>query len=169
MAAVTTGVLFLLAACAEPPLQPGQEPAPKPSFAKPPSCPPRILLSIDGSTGLSGAFQSDGSDYTESDGVATNNHELVCGLAAMGPNSTGTAVLEVEWRDAGNRYTLRYGKDCGGIVVAANKIATARNNNVWTLTGDAGEGVLCRGRLTGQPSWTFVGTGDAFTMTLTSP
>jgi len=103
--------------------------------------------------------------------IFTNNHEQSCGLAGMS-NGAGTAVLEVEWSDASNRYTLRYGKNCVGdfgTVVPANKIATSRAGNIWTLSGDAGEGILCRGRLTGKPNWTPVGTGDAFTMTLTGP
>lgn len=104
--------------------------------------------------------------------IFTNNHEQGCGLSGMNASSTGTAVLEVEWADASNRYTLRYGKNCVttfGQVVTANKINTARNANVWTLTGDALEGILCRGKLSGQPNWTAVGTGGAFTMTLTGP
>jgi hypothetical protein len=102
--------------------------------------------------------------------IFTNAHEQGCGLSGMGSSSTGTAVLEVEWSDPSNRYTLRYGKNCVGTfgqVVAANKINTVRNANVWTLTGDAAEGILCRGKLTGQPNWTEVGTADAFTITLT--
>jgi hypothetical protein len=101
--------------------------------------------------------------------IFTNNHEQGCGLSGMGTSSTGTAVLEVEWADASNRYTLRYGKNCVGTfgqVVVANKINTARSANVFALTGDAGEGVLCRGRLTGQPNWSQAGTAGAFTMTL---
>lgn len=104
--------------------------------------------------------------------IFTNTHDQDCGLAGMASVSTGTAALEIEWEDATNRYTLRYGKDCVGTfgqVVPANKINTARNNNVWTLSGDAGEGILCRGRRNGQPNWTQVGTGGAFTMMLTSP
>lgn len=103
--------------------------------------------------------------------IFTNNHEQSCGLAGM-PNGSGTAVIEVEWSDATNRYTLRYGKNCVGdfgTVVPANKIATSRAGNVWTLSGGTGKGILCRGRLTGKPNWTSVGTGDAFTMTLTGP
>jgi hypothetical protein len=90
----------------------------------------------------------------------------------MGTTSTGTAVLEVEWSDATNRYTLRYGKNCVGdfgTVVPANKITAARTGNVWTLSGDAGEGILCKGRLNGKPNWTQVGTAGEFTMTLTGP
>jgi hypothetical protein len=203
---------LLLPACAETPVQPSGEEVPPPSFAKPPSCPAQINLTVNGLTGLSGALLSDGSDYTEGAGgvalhtsgangnlyfdlrssnpprtvtvttsvgsapqstrIFTNNHEQSCGLSGMGPSSTGSAVLEVEWSDSSNRYTLRYGKNCVGTfgeVVAANKIATARNGNVWTLNGDAGEGIVCRGRLNGQPNWTQVGTADAFTMTLTAP
>jgi hypothetical protein len=105
--------------------------------------------------------------------IFTNTHEQACGLAGMSSaGSSGSAVLEVEWSDGVNRYTLRYGKNCVGTfgtVVAANKIATSRSGGVWTLSGDAGEGILCRGRLNGTPNWTQVGTGDAFTMTLTGP
>jgi hypothetical protein len=103
----------------------------------------------------------------------TNNHEATCGLAAMSPaGSAGSAVLEVEWSEPANRYTLRYGKNCVGefgTVVPANKVTTNRNGNVWTLSGDAGEGILCQGRLNGKANWTPVGTAGAFSMTLTAP
>jgi hypothetical protein len=85
--------------------------------------------------------------------------------------STGTGVLEIEWSDGANRFTLRYGKNCVGdfgTVVPANLISTARSGNVWTLSGDAGEGILCRGRLNGKPNWTQIGTGDAFTLMFAS-
>ena len=100
--------------------------------------------------------------------IYTNTHEQSCGLSGMA-DGPGTAVLEVEWDDGTNRYTLRYGKNCAGSVVAANNVATSRTGNVWTLGGDAGEGIVCRGRLNGSPNWTQLGTADGFTMTLTGP
>lgn len=102
--------------------------------------------------------------------IFTNTHGTSCGLFDI--TGTGTGVLEIEWTDGGNRWTLRYGKDCSsefGAVVAGNKIDISRVANVWTLSGGDNEGLLCRGRLTGKPNWETVGDGDAFTMTLTGP
>ena len=165
--------------------------------AKPPSCPSQINVTVGGLSGSLTSDGGDYPAYTHnangnlafvtttrtvtvttSLGSApqviksyTNNHEQVCGLSGMAATgSSGTAVFEVEWRDPNNRYILRYGKNCVGefgTVVPANKIATTRNANVWTLTGAAGTGVLCRGRPNGKPNWIQVGTADGFTMTLT--
>jgi hypothetical protein len=101
--------------------------------------------------------------------IYTNNHEQGCGLSGMASTSTGWAVLEVEWADASNRYSLRYGKNCAGAVASTpNRITTARSGNVWTLNQGAAAGILCSGRLTGQPNWAPTGgTAGAFTMTLT--
>lgn len=100
----------------------------------------------------------------------TNNHESVCGLTAMeSSGSTGTGVLEIQWSDAAHRWSLRYGSDCAtefGNLVPANRISTARNGDTWTLTGAEGTGILCRGRLSGKPNWTQLGTANAFTMVL---
>jgi hypothetical protein len=100
--------------------------------------------------------------------IYTNNHEQGCGLSGMGAG--GFAVLEVEWADPSNRYSLRYGKSCTGVVAAAGRIVTARSGSVWTLSSTASAGgILCSGRLTGKPNWTTVVgvTAGAFTMTLT--
>jgi hypothetical protein len=199
-AAALAFLLALMIACAEAPLQPDlARTNTVAAKAKPPSCPAQINVTV---SGLSGSLTSDGGDYpaythnangnlafvtttrtvtiTTSLGSApqviksyTNTHEQVCGLSGMSANgSAGTAVFEVEWKDATNRYILRYGKNCVGefgTVVSANKIATTRNANVWTLTGGTGTGILCRGRLNGQANWSQVGTADGFTMTLTGP
>lgn len=197
--------------CAQVATDPTVIPQTEVTFAKPPSCPAQINMTVS-AAGLSGSLDDDGADYVQGVGgvsahtsaangflsfdlrqssparkvtvttslgstpqttrIFTNNHNGECGLAGMPGVSTGTAVLEIEWRDPTDRYTLRYGKDCVGTfgqLVPANRINTARNNNEWVLTGDSGEGILCRGRLSGQPNWTQVGTAGAFTMTLTSP
>ena len=102
--------------------------------------------------------------------IYTNTHSYECGLLQMDPaGEDGTGVLEVEFNDASWRYTLRYGKNCVGdfgTVVPANLIDTHRSGNIWTLSGDAGEGILCRGKPTGKANWTQIGTANAFTMTL---
>lgn len=124
-----------------------------------------LMFNVQG-TGRTVTVTSSEGSGSKSTKIYTNNHEQACGLAGMA-NGFGTAVLEVEWAEAANRYSLRYGKNCDGTVVVGNKIATSRSGGTWSLTGDVGEGIVCRGRLNGNPNWTQVGTADGFTMILT--
>ena len=166
---------------------------------KPPSCPDEIPLNVTGLTGALGSdggdysgklVASNGNFYLDLRNLApartmlvttsagsgqqvtrtfTNSHESVCGLTAMEPESTGSGVLEIQWSTASNRWTLRYGSDCGsefGNPVPGNRISTARSGDTWTLSGATGTGILCRGRLSGKANWTQAGTAGALTMLL---
>jgi hypothetical protein len=106
------------------------------------------------------------------DRIYTNSHEtetaeaIGCGFKQMVPGSTGSAVLEAELTSGGVDYGIvRYGKDCSGAALPANRVVTTRSADgmSWTVTGTSG--LHCR--QTGKkPVLGQVGTAGPFTMIL---
>lgn len=120
-----------------------------------------------------GTFQTQDRIYTNTHNNDGDPELEACGLDGipdgLQPGATGDAAFEVELDDPDgvDNGIVRYGKDCNGAIVSANKVVTTRsiNGNTWTISGISG--VHCR-QPAGQkkPGLAPVGTAGPFSMTL---
>jgi hypothetical protein len=85
--------------------------------------------------------------------------DVAGGLPALAVGQAMTSASQVTWVTAGYNWFLRFGEDCAGNVVSANRVTIARlDAGTWTAESPSGSAILCKLPVKGRPATTFVGT-----------
>lgn len=89
---------------------------------------------------------------------ASGSPDLAGGLPALAVGQTMTSGSQVTWVTAGFNWFLRFGGDCAGNVVPANRVSITRlDASTWTVESPFGTAILCKMPVKGRPVTTYVG------------
>lgn len=90
---------------------------------------------------------------------SSSSPDVAGGLPALAVGQSMTSGSQVTWVMAGFNWFLRFGGDCSGNVVPANRVSITRlDASTWTVESPSGSAILCKLPVKGQPATTFVGT-----------